>query len=241
VEHLLSVCDFGEDFVPTEGRDLFAQTDAPATAPSASNIKPDHEEVSVFSEEGDTTKEEGSGPVALVETVAEESLETGPHKGVPPMRQDMLGVNHDVIMDQIRIMINKQTKKKSVEENKCGISSDDPSWAEADLSLNPKEIREEAISYKKRQRQFMKYLQKQAATKKADLDRMSGSAKDKEFLEEEKLDRLKRSADAIISSMEEEDQENDQSEDEYDEDSIEEERLYYSNNRNNFNEHSERL
>jgi len=91
----------------------------------------------------------------------------------------------------------------------------------------------------------MKYLQKQAATKKAALNQVSCSAKDRDFLEEEKLDRLKRNVDAVLRRMEEEEQEYEQYEEEEEDDAVDEESLYYSKNRrdsfNDSNEQSGRL
>jgi ribosome-binding factor A len=83
VEYLLSKCDFGEDFVPTPSHKFFAQTDSPKEARV--------EEISAEEE----SELDLDPPQKFVP-----STEMELYKSVS-MRQDILGVKHDLIMSQV--------------------------------------------------------------------------------------------------------------------------------------------
>ncbi|CAL8135527.1 unnamed protein product [Orchesella dallaii] len=160
------------------------------------------------------------------------------------MRQDMLGIRHDVIMNEIMKTIQAQKDRKAAQARQqveIRSISDEYNYDEAQHTEGPSSLDETADTksdlkvenYRDRQREFLKYLKKRQTERSKEIRRQSTEKKEKEFILSEAEERWSKSIEDRIRLIEEniEDHEEDNDYYDYEED-------YYTKLRQDFRDDS---
>ncbi|CAG7819585.1 unnamed protein product [Allacma fusca] len=202
VELALSKCDFGEDHVPVDlGTSVKAMQPFPMYSSAGKKLDLNLESMENHDEEvlSDDDSETRDGRKKRNEKLREEEILNQSLDNIlegPPMRQDILGLDRDAIME--KILKTSQRSKKPPKEY-IPILSVPPEGTDA-----MEKDRTMLQSSSDRRKEFLKFLNQMRVEKKREAQRSSSATSEKEFQDLLNRERLEKEYAAIYEHEEEE-------------------------------------